>query len=127
MSKTNHYGIPLERHREFSFALQELRNYSQRPPAPKGMFETCINLVSEMDRIVQAEIEDIPALEKSLIYYPKKTPNYENSDLEHRRACLDELIAALRDAEPQGKALRLAAKLASMADMLECRKNSRGD
>lgn len=114
-------GIPLEKHRQFAFALHELHNFAQRPPAPRNMENVCEKLVFELDEHVFDEFRELPRLEKCHVYSSPDQPNFENSDFEHARSVLEELIATLRTADPHGKALPLAVKLLELADNLALR------
>lgn len=121
MAERNLLGIPLEKHRQFAFALHELHNFAQRPPAPRGMRKICEKLAYELDEHVFDEFKELPRLEKCHVYYSPDKPDFENSNFEHARSVLEELIATLRTADPHGKTLPLAVKLLELADNLALR------
>lgn len=118
--------IPLEKHRLFAFALQELDRLAHDPSAPAGMRKACDNLRSELDEHVFDEFKNLPEQERFDVYYtaPKDFLEHE-CDLQHGLRVLDELIAALEAADPQGKALVHARTLRRKADGLAVRQEAR--
>ena len=118
--------IPLEKHRLFAFALQELDRLAHDPSAPAGMKKACDDLRYELDEHVVAEFTDLPMQERFDVYYTAPENFLEHRcDLEHGMRVLSELIAALEAADPQGKALVLARKLRREADGLAVRQEAR--
>lgn len=118
--------IPLEKHRLFAFALQELDRLAHDPSAPAGMGKACDDLRSELDEHVVAEFTDLSMQERFDVYYTAPENFLEHRcDLEHGMRVLSELIAALEAADPQGQALVHARKLLRESDKFALKQEAR--
>lgn len=118
--------IPLEKHRLFAFALQELDRLAYDPSAPAGMKTACDALRYELDEHVFDEFKNLPEQERFDVYYTAPENFLEHRcDLEHGMRVLSELIAALEAADPQGQALVHARKLLRESDKFALKQEAR--